>query len=287
MIRFAAAVIVLATLFPRPVSAEDLDITVVTFNVCVGIDPTPGRRWSQRRPLVVRILSEARPDIVGLQEDFFFQASEIGEALPGYERVGRGAFTEHLGEFNSILYRKDLFRRIDWGVFWLSETPEKEASFAWGHPYPRTVVWCVLSVVDGARKGTRLRVYNTHFPHRGDEPRRRSGETLAARIAADRAADALPAIAMGDLNAGVESPAYQALVGDGKPLLDAFNLAADKANDHGTYHGYKGSPLWSRIDHILVTPGVRVERTRIVEDHEGDIYPSDHYPVLARLAIGE
>lgn len=287
MLRSAAPFVVLALFFARPVPADEIPLTVVTFNVRVGIDPKPGRRWSERRPLVVRILSEARPDVVGLQEDLFFQASEIEEALPGYERVGRGAFTEHLGEFNSILYRKDRFRRIDWGIFWLSETPEKEASFPWGHPYPRTVVWCLLEATEGPERGRRLRVYNTHFPHRGDEPRRRSGETLAARIAADREAESLPALAMGDLNAGVGSPAYVALVGEGKPLLDAFDLAADKADDHGTYHGYMGSPRWSRIDHILVTPGIRVEQTRILEDHEGDVYPSDHYPVLARLAIGE
>jgi endonuclease/exonuclease/phosphatase family metal-dependent hydrolase len=84
----------------------------------------------------------------------------------------------------------------------------------------------------------------------------------------------LPTVLLGDLNLTPDSPAFDRLLHDGG-LRDA--LAGRDWQPTWKAHFW---PLALRIDHILVSPGVCVER-----GSAGPPVGSDHLPVLARLRL--
>ena len=83
---------------------------------------------------------------------------------------------------------------VDHGEFWFSETPEVVASKSWDSSLPRMCVW-----VDVRWGGELVRVYGTHYDHRGEEARRRASEMIR-----DHAAASARVVAMGDFNAREE-----------------------------------------------------------------------------------
>jgi endonuclease/exonuclease/phosphatase family metal-dependent hydrolase len=85
----------------------------------------------------------------------------------------------------------------------------------------------------------------------------------------------------GDFNTAPEA-APHAILAQG--LADAWPSAPSRSGPEGTFHGFTGKPD-QRIDWIL-TRGFAVESVRTVDAHRGARYPSDHFPVVARLGWG-
>ena len=96
---------------------------------------------------------------------------------------------------------------------------------------------------------------------------------------AEHAPRGSPAVLTGDFNAGARGGAYETLTAT---LRDSWTVAAKRSEGpEGTFHGFKGKPGRERIDWILFRAPWRVASSVIVADHEGDRYPSDHFPVLS------
>ncbi len=97
---------------------------------------------------------------------------------------------------------------------------------------------------------------------------------------------------MGDFNAAEDNPAIGYLKspdpspGLPGPLLDSFRLCHPDASDVGTFHAFTGRTGGAKIDHILI-PADRfhVLDAAIIRTHQARRYPSDHYPVTARLFL--
>ena len=91
---------------------------------------------------------------------------------------------------------------------------------------------------------------------------------------------------MGDFNAVAErSETWMAATAGG--LKDAWLLARERRGPAITANGFGPPPEGreGRIDWILVGGDVSVLTAETIVYSEGDRYPSDHYPVLARLEI--
>ncbi|MGH8189964.1 MAG: hypothetical protein ACREP2_00775, partial [Rhodanobacteraceae bacterium] len=58
-------------------------------------------------------------------------------------------------------------------------------------------------------------------------------------------------------------------------------VAKRRSGPDKTFHAFTGTPT-ERIDWILVR-GFHVEDVRTVTIHDGSLYPSDHFPVVADL----
>jgi endonuclease/exonuclease/phosphatase family metal-dependent hydrolase len=84
----------------------------------------------------------------------------------------------------------------------------------------------------------------------------------------------LPMVMLGDLNVTPDSPAFEQLL-HGSALRDALAGGEWRPTWQADFW-----PLALRIDHILVSPGVCVERASV-----GPQVGSDHLPVLARLRL--
>ena len=87
-----------------------------------------------------------------------------------------------------------------------------------------------------------------------------------------------PFVLTGDFNTTPDSKVHAMLT---QHLKDAWLAAPHQSGPDKTFHDFTGKPT-ERIDWILVR-GFKVEDVRTVTTHEGQIYPSDHFPVMADL----
>ncbi len=270
-------------------SAQTLPVHAMSFNIRYGTAPDGMNRWSRRRHLVFETITRRLPDVIGLQEALRFQIDQICDSVPGYRAVGVGREDgKDEGEHAAILYRSDRFRVDTSGTFWLSDKPGVPGSRHWGNRQARICTWARLT---DRESGRGLYVYNTHLDHWSVRSRRRSVQLIARKI--EQCRDDEPVILTGDFNAGQNSPIVRYLTAN-KPLKAGGALppvcltdtwrAADADETHcGTYNWFRGVRGGRKIDFILTSDNVRVAETEIVRDHWNGRYPSDHFPVTARL----
>ncbi|MFM1824286.1 MAG: hypothetical protein RI967_2552, partial [Planctomycetota bacterium] len=230
---------------------------------------------------VVAVLREG--DVWGLQEALPSQVAELERALPAFGVVSRTRERDpEAGEACPIFFRRDrvALDADDHGTFWLSPTPDEPGSRGWEAALPRIATWARL--VD--RDGRGLYLFNAHFDHRGEVARRESARVLLARIA-DRRHPEDPVVLVGDLNAGPDSDAVRALLAAADPpLADAWRATNPAAPEQPTFNGWRERCEGARIDWILVSPGVAVDACTVDLRRPDGRWPSDHAPVVARLA---
>jgi endonuclease/exonuclease/phosphatase family metal-dependent hydrolase len=287
------------------------ELGVMTFNIRYGTADDGDDRWSKRCELVFDVIRRQRPDVIGLQEALRFQLDEIRAALPGYAELGVGREDgKKKGEYSAILYREERLRPVESGTFWFSDTPEVVGSITWGNKLARVCTWARFE--DRAGGGAFL-FFNLHIDHQSQPSRERSTELLARRIAERKPTD-VPVIVTGDFNAGEANPAVRYLVegagfrvqgsantetrpsdevqaasrpaGVESPrLVDTFRALHPEAKIVGTFNGFKGTTTGEKIDYILVTPGVTPLAAEILKDSRDGRYPSDHFPVVAKVRL--
>lgn len=146
-------------------------------------------------------------------------------------------------------------------------------------------------------------VYNVHLDHRSEESRQRSVELVAARIVG-RAHPEDPVIVTGDFNCGEQSPAIRFMLGETAGAVEGGSVVGwtgmtdtyraihppPDAVGVGTFHGFKGGTSGEKIDFIFTKSGakgtVEVLSAEIDRISEGGRWPSDHFPVVARVRLG-
>lgn len=249
-------------------------LTVMSLNIRYPSADDGANLWEKRRALTIATIRAANPDLIGTQELFQRQGNDVVKALPQYAWFGTDRYGGHANEHMGIFYRRDRLKIVEQGQFWLSETPDKPGSMSWGIDLPRMVNWATFQTRDGRK----FRFYDTHFPHRDQDEgaRAQAAMLLAARIA--EGPKDLPVILTGDFNTVESSGAHRALTAT---LADAWLGGAPRHGPAFTFHGFTGEGD-RRIDWIL-TRGFAVERIATVDTHQGAVYPSDHYPVVARV----
>lgn len=251
-------------------------LTVMSLNIRYPNPEDGVNLWEKRRSLTIATIRAANPDLIGTQELYQRQGDDLVRALPGYAWFGTDRFGGHKDEHMGIFYRRDRLKLVAHGQFWLSEAPETPGSMSWGTDLPRFVNWATFETRDGRR----FRFYDTHFPHRDEDEgaREAAAKLLAARIAAGPAG--LPVLLTGDFNTVDSSAAHRVLTAT---LADAWLARPDHRGPGFTFHDFTGKGD-RRIDWIL-TRGFRVQRIETIATHRGPVYPSDHYPVVARVTF--
>jgi endonuclease/exonuclease/phosphatase family metal-dependent hydrolase len=69
------------------------------------------------------------------------------------------------------------------------------------------------------------------------------------------------------------------------PLRDSFRAVHPDATDTGTFSAFSGVTTGPKIDYIFVSPEVEVLEAAILRDHRGGQFPSDHFPVTAKIRL--
>lgn len=260
-------------------------VDVMTFNIRNGKARDGVNNWPKRRDLVVGVLSDFGGDILGLQEAFDFQVQYIAKKLPRYDVywVGRDDANQ-AGESCAILYRRDRYTLADSGTFWFSDTPARPSTH-WGNRWLRICSWVRLTRKAG---GGGFYVYNLHLDHLSQNSRERSAKLLAERISQRKVR--APFIVMGDFNMATANPGMKYLmnVGGQTPyprLVSVWEVVHPDGPPRKTAHGFKGAKEGRAIDHILVEKGTTVLEADIDQGKIDGRYPSDHYPVTARIKL--
>lgn len=253
-------------------------LRVMTFNLRVDTAKDRGNRWTLRKQLAIRAMQETEADVIGTQEGLPRMLDEIVSGLPGYVRLGTDRSGRGVDEHNAIFVRSERLRVIGDGTFWLSKSPSKPGSRSWFARHPRICTWCLL---EDRRTGERVRIYNTHLDHFSKLAKRRGIETLLRTMHAHREREPLPAIVMGDFNAGPGSPVLDAILSraPGRPALRADESIWDRR----TYHGFEGGVPGRPIDHIFATPEWTMSCSVVTQVDQP--FASDHYPVIADLTL--
>jgi endonuclease/exonuclease/phosphatase family metal-dependent hydrolase len=261
---------------PQPVQAAPL--TVMSFNIRYGTANDGDNHWLKRREQLFALLREQQADVVGLQEALHGQIEEILQAVPGYAYVGVGrADGRRAGEYAAILYRTSRLQVRRGDTFWFSDTPGVVKSTSWGNQIERICTWAYFE----DREGPAFYAYNVHLDHLSQPSRERSVALLLARIGArDPKA---PVVVTGDFNAGEDNPAAVAMRAS---FRDSFRVLHPGAAEVGTFNGFKpGQTAGDKIDFVFVEPGVEVLDAAIVRSSLDGRYPSDHFPVTARIRL--
>ncbi len=264
-------------------SAVAQQITVAGYNARhVELDEG-ALAWEARRGVVLKILSEAAPDLLLLQEAAEEQREDL---LAGLEWLRCAGCDVEFDNHNAIFYRPELLKLLQAGSFWLSDTPDVAYSESWGNEVPRFVTWARFETMDSGRQ---LVVYNTHLDHAHQGSRVRSLEAIVVH-AAENAAE-LPIILGGDLNAEPDWPELEYLLApvEGSPHLPLTDPLAELSADEevgGTYHAFDAEPEFARIDYILLSEEFDPVAARIITRIGDDgTPPSDHFPILVSIEL--
>jgi len=273
--------------------ANDLELRVMSFNIRYGTANDGENRWPNRKEIVFDVIRKQKSDVIGLQEALRFQIDEIRKAVPVYGEIGVAREDGRIdGEYSAILYRTDRFGVAEAGTFWLSDTPEIAGSSHWGNACVRICTWARLIENE---TGKAFYMFNTHLDHRSQPSREKSAVLIARRIASRNHKD--PFVVTGDFNAGEENPVVTYLKGktaakrDGAAaktpvvLADTFRVLHPDVKDVRTGHSFRGGRTGNKIDYVLALPSAEVLEVQILYDNVNGRYPSDHYPVTARLRL--
>jgi endonuclease/exonuclease/phosphatase family metal-dependent hydrolase len=259
--------------------------TVVTLNIWNRGDP-----WDARLALILAGMRALDPDVVALQEvvqlgDEFDQARQIADGL-GYHHVC-GRHPESAWPFGNAVLSRWPIARSDVALLPSVGTDER-----------RALVYAEIASPFGT-----IPMFTTHLNWKLDEGHVRAQQI---RFVADRvgalvsAPDRLPPVVAGDLNAEPEADeirfmrGYTALGGACVYFADCFALAGDGSPGHtfcrrNAYAAVAHEPD-RRIDYVFVRGpddrrrGEPLEARVCFDQPTGDVWPSDHFGVWARIS---
>jgi endonuclease/exonuclease/phosphatase family metal-dependent hydrolase len=267
---------------PSAENTSPAPLTVMTYNLKFA-STNPPNAWPTRRPLMREVIRQIAPDVFGTQEGLYEQLKDLAADLPEYDWIGLGREGGSRGEFMAVFYRRTRFEPLAFDHFWLSDTPEVIGSRTWGTKWPRMVTW--VKFLDRQTQ-QQFFLWNTHFDNDNQTAREKSAQLVRERVAA--LDTPLPLILTGDFNAaGGTNQAYKILTSDGF-FSDTWVRANERKGEGlNTSNGFKAIRRNGvRIDWILTRGQFTVDSIAIETFSRDGQFPSDHFPVVARLRMG-
>jgi len=249
---------------------------LMTFNLRFATPQDGPDEWEFRKALVVEVIGNHLPDLLGTQEGTVPQLLYLEEHLTGYLPLTAHRRVDPTCQYPTIFYRGDRFHVEESSEFWLSETPQAHRSLSWGSAFPRMVTYGLFR-----EKGRATSFYfiNTHLDH-VSEAARREGARMIREFFFPRNQ---PLILVGDFNEPPDDPVYREFIHRDSPLKDTWRQVHPPEEEATTQHGFDGRPRGSRIDWILAAPPFVVRRVAMVTDNQEGRYPSDHFPYEAEV----
>lgn len=244
-------------------------------------DAQSGDAWDDRKGSVAELLLSHEVDIAGTQEGNRQQLDDLLALMPDYDCIchpygGKDGNLHNCATF----YRRDRFEVLDEGTFWYSETPD-EKSLGWDATDLRICNWGRFR---DRRSGREFYLFNSHFYWRLKEAKRNSGNVLRDKVR--QIAGNAAVICTGDFNSTDDSPQIkdiEELLRDARRISESAPAGPEKTDLGGG--NFQGEPK-ARIDYVFVNGRVKVRSYEVPEDvRPNGHYPSDHLPVVCRLAI--
>lgn len=285
VIAIASSLLICASVSAQSFSAASYNVRQINEK-----DTEAGNGWQTRYPVIASMIRFHDFDIFGAQELFHTQLQDLLQALPGYDYVGVGRDDgATAGEYAAIFYKRERFRLLDSGHFWLAEDPSRPVK-GWDAKYVRICSWGRFYDRESRRH---FWFFNAHTDHRGELAQAESCRLILSKIR--ELCHGEQVILTGDFNVGETSESY-AILRDSGLLSDTYDTAEIRYAQTGTENGFDPDrKTFRRIDFIFTTAGLRTHRFGILTDtyrSEQDdgtpkTYrartPSDHFPVQVEL----
>lgn len=256
-------------------------LTIGTYNLRYDTPKDTGNKWVERAPIIASLIRFHNFDILGTQEGFKNQLDDIINALPQYTYYGVGRNDGiDAGEHSAIFYKKDDFKLLKKGDFWLSQTPDKPG-LGWDATCCKRI--CSWVFLQHKKSGKKFYFFNAHYDHQGVIARRESSKLVLQKI--KEIAGKEPVIFTGDLNGSQTSEPYLTIANSGN-LKDTYKEVKYPYANNASFNGF-GSQKDSAgiIDHIFITNHFTVKRWGLLTDTYHGKNPSDHFPVLADIIL--
>nr|WP_297783652.1 endonuclease/exonuclease/phosphatase family protein [uncultured Allomuricauda sp.] len=253
-------------------------IDIITYNIRYDNPDDAPNNWDNRKEFLISQLNFYGPDVFGIQEGLIHQVKEIDNGLEEYDYFGVGRdYGDERGEHTAIFYNTKRLTLMEQSTFWLSTTPEKPSK-GWDAALPRT---CTYGVFENKSDGEKFIVFNTHFDHVGVKAREESSKLILEKINELNTKN-YPVVVTGDFNLESNSPGVQVIL---TKMADTHIAAGENAfGPDGTFNDFEfNRPVERRIDYIFVSDAFEVIKSAILSDSKDTQYPSDHFPVFARL----
>lgn len=265
-----------------PSTPQSWVIKVMSYNIRVPSNETdPNNNWPVRKVGTPAMINAQKPVVFGLQEAVTEQIKYILENVQGYNYYGVGRdngspIPSASGEIMAIFWDSKKVTILDWGTFWLSETPDR-VSMGWDAACRRTATWGIFEHNESKRQFLYI---NTHLDHKGTTARKEGLKLIVSKIA-ELNDNNLPVILTGDFNVQPSDECVEVL----RSTLTDARVAAPVTDQYNTYNAWTANGkriidfIWySGFDGILSYHTVR-------DAYAGIALVSDHYPITAELVI--
>lgn len=264
---------------------EPGELRVMTFNVRGALHPDGLNAWRRRAALSVEVIRRWKPDLIGFQEFQRGNERTYARELPGYGMELGPKYQNRMPyAYNAVLWDPEKVELVERGGFWISETPER-FSGSWGTRQVRSANLLRLRLAGTDREFLHL---NTHLDHRSVPARQNGARLIVDRL--EKLRD-MPAVVTGDFNAEPGRLVYRTFEEAG--FADTHVLCG--VGRQKTFHRFegerfaRGSGREFRMDWVLVRGGSggswKALGAEVVPDCDPPVFPSDHYPVVARLRL--
>ncbi|HTN06509.1 endonuclease/exonuclease/phosphatase family protein [Agriterribacter sp.] len=261
------------------IAQKNIPVTIATYNIRYNNPGDSLNAWPNRKENVKALIRFHEFDIFGTQEGLIDQMNGLSE-MKEFARTGHGRDDgKEAGEHSAIFYKKDRFKLMQSGDFWLSETPEKPGK-GWDAKCCNRI--CSWGKFQDLQTKKTFYFFSVHFDHQGVVARRESGKLMVKQI--QEIAKNTPVICVGDFNSTPETEQIQAMQ---TILNDSYKVTqAPPYGPVGTFNAFKfDAPMKHRIDYIFVSKGINVLKYGVLTDAKDQRYPSDHQPVMIKAVI--
>ena len=254
-------------------------IKIMSFNMRTQASGDGENQFLNRREFIAERLKELKPDVIGCQEMQPIMYDWLNETLKEYCVVGAGRGEALDNEAVCVAYRRDKFYLCSTDTFWLSPEPYKPGSRYTGDQSscPRICTMVTLKPRDGAP----FRLYNIHTDHVGKYARVLEVNQLLARIVEDDKKLKTPVFVTGDFNDTPDSLCIKTMLEyDGGRFTDLCSDSGQTFHAFGKYITEEG-----KIDYLFAENGTKCIQTEVIRDRRGNLYLSDHYPIMVEVEI--
>lgn len=265
-------------------NTQQAELKVMSFNIRYDNPEDSIQGWNFRKDNVVKMIRFHDVDIIGMQEVLHNQLMDLKERLPQYDFVGVAREDgKEDGEYSPVFYRKDKYRKVDGGTFWLSETPEVP-SFGWDAACRRITTWVILKEQNSNKE---IAFFNTHFDHVGKVARKKSAALLLTQV--KRLAENRAVIVTGDFNVTRDSETIKIMTDPTGEfsLNNCYEVTELTYGPDWTFHDFGSIPYSKRqmIDFVFSSQSVGIEKYAVLSEDIDGVYLSDHCPVFVQLGI--
>jgi endonuclease/exonuclease/phosphatase family metal-dependent hydrolase len=258
---------------------KNTPINRASYNLRMSTERDGENAWTKRKENVKALIRFHEFDIIGTQEGFIGQINDILE-MPEFAYTGNGRDDgKDKGEHSAIIYKKDRFKLLDSGNFWLSETPDNPGKGWDAKCCNRIASWAKFK---DQKTKKEFYFFNVHFDHEGVIARRESGKLMTKKI--NEIAGKNTVILTGDFNS---TPEMEQIKTISSLLNDTYTISKQPPyGPVGTFNAFKfDAPMKDRIDYIFTSKNIEVLKYGVLTDSKDQKYPSDHQPVVIKAII--